>query len=86
MFLAINHDPLIEDKQTALQNFCMRVKMLKTDMECQEYLKEMCSFGKSEEPVKQEKDQQEADEAEDDGYNLDNISEASLDLSDFEAI
>lgn len=73
MFIAISHDPMIEDRKTALKNFCLRVKQLKTDTECDTFLTNMHSFAEPEEP-------EEPEDNEGSELNFDNISEASFDL------
>ena len=73
MFLGISHDPMIKDKKAVLKNFCLRVKQLQTDAECENFLKNMHSFAEPEEP---EKNEDEDDE--DSDLNFDNISEQRI--------
>lgn len=86
MYIAISHDPLIEDKKKVMQDFLLRVKLVKDEARCEEYLRKAHSFGKleTEEPMVEE--DQRPDEEFDSSQDFDNVSEASLELKMFEAI
>jgi hypothetical protein len=80
MFIAISHDPLIEDREKVIQEYLQRVKLIKDQSRCEEYLRDLHSF----EECADEEDRKPEVRGEDE--ELDNISEASLDFKLFETI
>jgi hypothetical protein len=74
VLLGLKHDPLIRDREKALRDFCIRVKNLTTEAQIQDYLRDMQSFNNP--PPNEEATEE----------NLDNASEASLDMNIFEAV
>lgn len=90
MFIAISHDPLIEDRKKVMQDFLLRVKLLKDEAQCEEYLIKEHTFGslasEDERMVDDLTTENKPKDVEDSEDDFDNISEASLELKVFETI
>lgn len=84
LFIAISHDPLIEDREKVIQDYLQRVKLIKEQSKCEEYLRQQHSFERLPDEECADEEDRKPSNGEDD--ELDNISEASLDLKFFEAI